>query len=167
VGQRLTSEKPIGDEANRVQGDGKDMTIDDTPKKKSITLGVVLAVGALCWLALAAVIYPVWQDNKEILLVKEVFGDDTPGDHLVVAIQTVVVLGGFVAGGPFLAIGLVLIALATIYNSRLDAVYLQHKLASEDRAPATPSAERAFCPYCGQPTEGKPFCAFCGKKTSP
>jgi len=137
---------------------------NSTPKRKSVTLGVILAVFGLCALALAVVVNPVLQENKDRLELKEFFETDTSGDHLQVTTQTVAVLFGFIAGAPFTLLGIVLIVLALNHNSRLDAMKQgQERPPSGDAEPA-PSRECSFCGYCGQPTEGKPFCVHCGKR---
>jgi uncharacterized paraquat-inducible protein A len=137
------------------------------PKEKSVTLGVTLATLGLCGLALALVLNPILQENKGMLELKKALDEDTPEDHQTVAIQTVAVLGGFLAGGPFLLIGIVLIATAMIYNSKLDAVKLKSDFGQQERVETTTSSQPSFCAHCGQPTQGKPFCVYCGKKVSP
>jgi hypothetical protein len=137
---------------------------DGVPRRKSVGWRVFVAILGLCGIALAAVIYPIWQENKDTLQLKEYLGQDTPEDHQTVNTQTMVVLGGFLVGGPLLLIGTVLVAIALSYNSKLDAVKLQKAFAPQVRNETTLSGQPAFCAYCGQPTQGKPYCVYCGKK---
>jgi hypothetical protein len=140
---------------------------NSTPKRKSVTLGAILAVFGLCAIALAIVVNPLLQENKDVLRVKEFYGVDTPGDHRVVATQTMIVLGGLLAGGPLLLVGIVIIALAMSYNNKLDAILLSRSSAPQTKGVTAPPDEPVFCAHCGQPTEGKPYCVYCGKKASP
>ena len=110
------------------------------------------------------VINPILQENKNTLEIKEFLGTDTSGDHQTVAIQTVAFLFGFIAGTPFTLLGIVLIVLALSHNNRLDAMKQGQERSQSGDAEPTPSQERSFCGYCGEPTEGKPFCVHCGKR---
>ena len=140
-------------------------TVIAIPNRKSVSFGVFVAVFGLCALSLAIVINPILQDNKDTLEVKEFLGTYTSGDHQAVAIQTVAVLFGFIAGAPFTLLGIVLIVLTLNHNSRSDAMKQgQERSQSGDTEP-TPARERSFCGYCGEPIEGKPYCVHCGKRT--
>ena len=140
-------------------------TVIALPNRKSVSFGVFVAVFGFCALSLAIVINPILQENKDTLEIKEFLGTDTSRDHQAVAIQTVAVLFGFIAGAPFTLLGIVLIVLALSHNSRLDVKNQgQERSQSGDAKPA-PAQERSFCGYCGEPTGGKPFCVHCGKRT--
>jgi hypothetical protein len=137
------------------------------PKKKRITLviGVILAVLGLCGVVLAIVVYPTWTHNRQVMSEYEAYGR-VPQDIIdTVAVQDVVVFGGFLVGGPMLLVGILLIASAMIYNSKLDTAILQHSFTQDVRPSIPRSGQLIYCSYCGNPTEGKPYCAYCGKKT--
>lgn len=148
-------------------GDMGMMLWGDEPKKKRLTLviGVILAVLGLCGVVLAIVIYPTWTHNRQVLSEYEAYGWETQDMYDTVATQDIVVFGGFLVGGPMLLVGILLVASAMIYNSKLDTAILRQASTQEVRPSATPSGQPIYCAYCGNPTEGKPFCSYCGKKT--
>ena len=130
-------------------------------------IGVILAVLGLCGVVLAIVIYPTWTHNRQILSEYEDFGYyewETRDLSDTVDTQTEVVIGGFLVGGPMLLVGILLVASAMSYNSKLDTAILQQAFTQGVRPSSSPSDRPTYCAYCGNPTDGKPFCSYCGKK---
>jgi hypothetical protein len=126
---------------------------------------MVFAALGFIGVALAAIVYPTWQHNKDVLAQKEFYHLDTPEEQSVFETQTFLVLGGFLLGGPLLLIGIVLVALAMSYNSKLDREILLQTFRQRRGPDRMPSDRPTYCAYCGNPTDGKPYCAYCGKKT--
>lgn len=95
------------------------------PRKKTVVGGIILAVLGLMGLLVAAGVLPVWLHDANDLRIKEILGEDSSQDHNRVNVETTLVLGGFLVGGPMLMIGLVLVASAMSYNGELEKAALQ------------------------------------------
>jgi uncharacterized membrane protein YvbJ len=164
--------KPL-QEAQQVESGGRRIGVrgtqrfqPDVPKKKTPTLalGVILAIFGLIGVIIAMTVYPIWQENKDILQTKEAFGADTPEDHSLVNTQTMVVLGGFIVGGPMVLLGVILIVSAMAYNSKIDKAVLERAFAPSVQHYG-PTRQMLFCQYCGKPlTPGAIYCAICGRQ---
>ena len=135
-------------------------------KKKTGTLagGWILLIFGLVGLILALTIYPIWQNNREVLAEKEFYGADTPEGHATYDTQTVVVVGGFIVGIPVLLAGAYLVASASSYNRKIDGALIQKAMQpSQSPQPATGSI--GYCYHCGHRIDSSmEFCPGCGKK---
>jgi len=156
------------------------------PKRKTVQeiIGVILAVLGVIGVALAAIEYPIWTHNSQVLADKEYWGVATQEDYDTVEFQTIIVIGGFVFGGIFLLVGIILAASAMSYNSKLDTATIQRSFGPSIQQYAMPQSQKAFypvpptaqtqhryiltdapafCPYCGTPMHGALKCSNCGR----
>jgi len=135
-------------------------------KKKTGTLagGWILLIFGLIGLILALTIYPIWQQNREVLAEKEFYGADTPEDHATYDTQTVVVVGGFIVGIPLLLAGAYLVASASSYNRKIDGALIQ-KALQPSQMPRPATGSNGYCSNCGRQIDtSMAFCSGCGKK---
>jgi len=135
-------------------------------KKKIVTVvvGWILLVIGLIGLILALMIYPIWQDNRDLLAEKEFYGVDTPEDHSLVETQTVLVTGGLLVGIPLLLGGAYLVASAWSFNRKVEGVLIQ-KALQPSGWPQPAVGSPTFCPNCGNRLVlATPHCPMCGRK---
>jgi len=152
---------PYGPPANRMQTP----RAVKPPRRKTgqEVVGVILAVLGIIGVILAAIEYPIWNQNRQTLADKEYWGVATQEDYDTVVFQSIIVIGGFVVGGVFLLVGIFVTASAMSYNSKFDRMAIQSSFGPPIQQYNVPPGQKAFCAYCGAPLGGAVFCMFCGR----
>jgi hypothetical protein len=128
--------------------------------------GIILLILGTIGVTLAAIEYPIWNQNRQALADKVYIGVDTQEDHALVAFQWMIVVGGFGFGGIFLLVGIFTTGSAMSYNSKLDTMDIQRSFSPLIQQYNIAPGQKAFCPYCGAPLLGGAiFCRVCGRLT--
>jgi len=140
-------------------------------KRKSVVPGLILLVLGMFGTIIAAIEYPIWSHNREVLHDNESWGMAQQSDYDLVEFQSMVMIGGFAVGIPMAFVGLYLLISAHQRNMLIDRAEVSRSQVFvpgyQAQPPPISSGQLTFCPNCGNRlTQATPHCPMCGKRLS-